>query len=128
MEVLTGRCTNQEESRLTVNSNLTLILCHRAVNKVDARKFPSGKARLENAGNIAFCFLMTAVSLVLIVLSIMELVEGKKDTSFHYPSVIAVGVAFVTKLALFTYCWSLRNKYSQVRILWEVSIIEHILI
>lgn len=101
-------------------SNVTLILCHRAVNKVDARKFPSGKARLENAGNIAFCFLMTAVSLVLIVLSIMELVEGKKDVSFHYPSVIAVGVAFATKLALFTYCWSLRNKYSQVRILWEV--------
>jgi cation diffusion facilitator family transporter len=100
-------------------SNLTLILCHRAVNKVDARKFPSGKARLENAGNIAFCFLMTAVSLVLIVLSIMELVDGEKDLTFHYPSVIAVGVAFVTKLALFTYCWSLRNKYSQVRILWE---------
>lgn len=62
---------------------------------------------------------MTAVSLVLIVLSIMELVEGKKDTTFHYPSVIAVGVAFVTKLCLFAYCWSLRNKYSQVRILWE---------
>ncbi|EGP83784.1 unnamed protein product [Zymoseptoria tritici ST99CH_1A5] len=100
-------------------SNLTLILCHRAVNRVDARRFPSGKARLETAGNIAFCFLMTAVSLVLIVMSIRELTDKNHDVKFHYPSVIAVGIAFCTKLALFLYCFSLRNKYSQVRILWE---------
>ena len=39
--------------------------------------------------------------------------------TFHLPSVIAVGVAFVTKASLFLYCWALRNKYSQIRILWE---------
>jgi hypothetical protein len=33
--------------------------------------------------------------------------------------VIAVGIAFVTKLGLFLYCWALRNKYSQIHILWE---------
>ncbi|KAI4192564.1 MAG: hypothetical protein LQ350_008621, partial [Teloschistes chrysophthalmus] len=57
-------------------SNITLIVCNRAVSKVDPRRFPSGKARIETAGNIVFCFLMTAVSFILIVLASMELVEG----------------------------------------------------
>ena len=100
-------------------SNLTLILCNRAVNRVDPRRFPSGKARIETAGNIAFCFLMTAVSLILIVQSAVQIAEKKEDSKFHLPSVIAVGIAFVTKLVLFIYCWALRNKYSQIRILWE---------
>jgi divalent metal cation (Fe/Co/Zn/Cd) transporter len=101
-------------------SNLTLILCNRAVNRVDPRRFPSGKGRLETAGNIAFCFLMTAVSLILIVQSIRELVEKNDHVSgIHIPSVIAVGIAFVTKFGLFLYCWALRHKYSQIHILWE---------
>ena len=103
-------------------SNLTLILCNRAVKRVDPRRFPSGKARIETSGNIAFCFLMTAVSFILIVLSAMELAgdnQGEATGNFHLPSVIAVGIAFATKLGLFAYCWALRNKYSQIRILWE---------
>lgn len=102
-------------------SNITLILCNRAVNRVDGRKFPSGKARIETAGNICFCFLMCSVSFILIVLSARDLASGSdtETTKFHLPSVIAVCVAFATKLALFFYCWALRNKYSQIRILWE---------
>lgn len=102
-------------------SNLTLLLCNRAVNHVDPRKFPSGKARIETAGNIAFCFLMTSVSFILIVLSARDLVAGSdsETSKFHLPSVIAVSIAFVTKFSLFLYCWALRNKYSQIRILWE---------
>ncbi|KAF2104104.1 cation diffusion facilitator 1 [Rhizodiscina lignyota] len=102
-------------------SNITLIVCNRAVKRVDPRKFPSGKARIETAGNIAFCFLMTIVSSVIIVQSVVEIARGSDNEtkSFHLPSVIAVAVAFGTKLALFFYCWSLRNKYSQIRILWE---------
>ena len=102
-------------------SNVTLIACNRAVKTVDPRKFPSGKARIETAGNIVFCFLMTAVSFILIVLSTRDLVAGSQSdtTRFHLPSVIAVSVAFATKVALFIYCWSLRNAYSQVHILWE---------
>lgn len=105
-------------------SNITLITCHRAIKTVDSRRFPSGKARIETAGNIVFCFLMTAVSFILIVLSIMELSHGAPSTgtstkSFHLPSIIAVAVAFTTKLTLFAYCWTLRNVYSQIRILWE---------
>ena len=102
-------------------SNITLIVCNRAVKKVDPRKFPSGKARIETAGNIVFCFLMTSVSFILIVLSAMELSQGSQSTTkdFHLPSVIAVAIAFCTKLALFAYCWALRNVYSQIRILWE---------
>lgn len=100
-------------------SNLTLILCNRAVNRVDPRRFPSGKARIETAGNIAFCFLMTAVSLILIVQSAVQLARNDSSSTFYLPSVIAVAVAFATKLGLFLYCWALRNKYSQIRILWE---------
>lgn len=105
-------------------SNITLITCHRAIKTVDPRRFPSGKARIETAGNIVFCFLMTSVSFILIVLSIMELSHGAPSTgtskkAFHLPSVIAVAVAFTTKLTLFAYCWTLRNVYSQIRILWE---------
>ncbi|KAJ5682660.1 hypothetical protein N7462_005825 [Penicillium macrosclerotiorum] len=102
-------------------SNLTLLLCNKAVNRVDSRKFPAGKARIETAGNICFCFLMTAVSFIIIAFSIREIVEGS-DTllaPFHLPSIIAVSVAFFTKLGLFLYCFALRNQVSQIRILWE---------
>ncbi|KAJ5961284.1 uncharacterized protein N7479_008434 [Penicillium vulpinum] len=102
-------------------SNLTLLLCNKAVNRVDPRKFPAGKARIETAGNICFCFLMTAVSFIIIAFSIRELAVGSEEETqnFHLPSVIAVAVAFATKLALFLYCWALRNQVSQIRILWE---------
>lgn len=114
--------TTMADSIFDPLSNLTLILCARAVKRVDHRRFPSGKSRIENAGNIAFCFLMIAVGLILIVESIRSLVEGnggKLTGEFHLPSVIAVAVAFSTKLCLFLYCFALRNKYSQIRILWE---------
>jgi divalent metal cation (Fe/Co/Zn/Cd) transporter len=102
-------------------SNVTLMLTNRAVNRVDGRRFPSGKARIETAGNIVFCFIMTAVSLIIIVQSIRDLVEGSKTltSDFHLASIIAVGIAFATKLCLFLYCFALRNVYSQIRILWE---------
>lgn len=104
-------------------STLTLILCHRAVNKVNGARYPQGKARIETAGNIAFCSLMGAVSLVLIVVSALELAQGMQEhktvEEFHLPSTIAVAIAFVTKLCLFIYCYSLRERYSQVQILWE---------
>jgi len=106
-------------------SNLTLLLSNKAVSRVDPRKFPAGKARIETAGNIVFCFLMTSVSFILIAFSAKELVDGTSESggptvkAFHLPSVIAVAVAFTTKFALFLYCWALRNTYSQIRILWE---------
>lgn len=102
-------------------SNVTLMLCNRAVKRVNPRTFPSGKARIETAGNIVFCFLMTSVSSIILVVSIQEIVGGHDTITrpFHLRSVIAVGIAFSTKLVLFIYCWALRNVYSQVRILWE---------
>ncbi|KIV97431.1 hypothetical protein PV10_01185 [Exophiala mesophila] len=113
--------TTMADSIFDPLSNLTLILSHKAVQKVDARKFPAGKARIENAGNIVFCFLMIAVSFILIAFSIQDLSQGSTDEtkSFHLPSVIAVSIAFCTKFLLFLYCWALRNQYSQIRILWE---------
>jgi cation diffusion facilitator family transporter len=100
-------------------SNVTLIVTNRAVRHVDPSRFPSGKARLETVGNIAFCFIMTAVSFILIAFSARELTEGGEGVnSFHLPSVIAVAIAFVTKLGLFLYTWAIKDKYSQIRILW----------
>lgn len=102
-------------------SNITLMVTNRAVRRVDPNRFPSGKARLETVGNIVFCFLMTSVSFILIAFSVRELSEGRvQDTTpFHLPSVIAVSVAFATKLSLFLYCWALKDKYSQIMILWQ---------
>jgi cation diffusion facilitator family transporter len=103
-------------------SNITLIFANRAVRRVDPARFPSGKARLETVGNITFCFLMTAVSLILIAFSARELADREGEggvNRFHLPSVIAVSVAFVTKLALFLYTWALKDRYSQILILWQ---------
>ncbi|KAJ8113867.1 hypothetical protein OPT61_g4106 [Boeremia exigua] len=113
--------TTMADSLFDPLSNLTLIMCARAVSRVDARKFPSGKARIETAGNLSFCALMITVSVVIIVESIRTVAEhsGKDTNDFFLPSVIAVAIAFATKFSLFLYCWALRNKYSQVRILWE---------
>ncbi|KAF2683617.1 cation diffusion facilitator 1 [Lentithecium fluviatile CBS 122367] len=114
--------TTMADSLFDPLSNLTLILSARAVKRVDGRKFPSGKARIETAGNIFFCFLMITVSVVIIVESIRTVAEhnnAKETNDFFLPSVIAVCIAFATKFSLFLYCWALRNKYSQVRILWE---------
>ncbi|USP74777.1 uncharacterized protein yc1106_02051 [Curvularia clavata] len=113
--------TTMADSLFDPLSNLTLILCNRAVARVDARKFPSGKARIETAGNLCFCALMITVSVVIIVESIRTVAEhsGPETNDFYLPSVIAVSIAFATKFSLFLYCWALRNKYSQVRILWE---------
>lgn len=103
-------------------SNVTLIMTNRAVRHVDPSRFPSGKARLETVGNIVFCFLMTAVSFILISFSIRDLVDRRGSAGlnkFHLPSVIAVAVAFATKLVLFLYTWSIKDRYSQIRILWQ---------
>ncbi|KAL5336975.1 hypothetical protein BJX70DRAFT_260278 [Aspergillus crustosus] len=113
--------TTMADSVFDPLSNLTLLLCNKTVNRVDPRKFPAGKARIETAGNICFCFLMTAVSFLLVAFSIRDLVGGSDTETgdFHLPSVIAVSVAFCTKFALFLYCFALRNQVSQIRILWE---------
>lgn len=102
-------------------SNVMLILSNRAINHVDPRRYPSGKARIETAGNIVFCFLMCSVSFILIVLSARGLAAGSSSETnrFHLPSVVAVSIAFTTKLCLLLYCWALRDVYSQIRILWE---------
>ena len=100
-------------------SNVAIIVSARAVKKTDARQFPSGRSRIETVGNIIFCFVMNSVSWILIVLSVQELITSTKGALFNLPSVIAVAIAFTVKLSLFFYCWTLRNKYSQVRILWE---------
>ncbi|KAJ4373174.1 hypothetical protein N0V83_003466 [Neocucurbitaria cava] len=114
--------TTMADSLFDPLSNLTLIMCNRAVARVDGRKFPSGKARIETAGNLSFCALMITVSVVIIVESIRTVAEhrdGPETNDFYLPSVIAVAIAFATKFSLFLYCWAIRNKYSQVRILWE---------
>ena len=102
-------------------SGLMLFMSHRAVDKVDHRRYPSGRARISTAGNIVFSFIMFSVSLVLIVMSCRDLAAGSSDETkgFFLPSVIAVAVAFGTKLTLFFMCWTIKDIYSQVDILWR---------
>ena len=113
--------TTMADSIFDPLSNLMLIMANRAVKRVDPNRFPSGKARLETAGNISFSFLMTSVSLILICFSVEELATRSSTdlNKFHLPSVIAVTIAFATKLALFLYCMGIKQNYSQVEILWQ---------
>ncbi|KAF4997595.1 hypothetical protein FGRMN_3734 [Fusarium graminum] len=111
--------TTMADSIFDPLSNLTLILSARAIRRVDPRRFPAGKARLETVGNIVFCFLMIAVSLIIIAFACQELTQSEGDKDFHLPAVISVCCAFATKFALFLYCWALKDKYSQVNILWQ---------
>ncbi|KAG5989366.1 hypothetical protein E4U52_005636 [Claviceps spartinae] len=100
-------------------STLALIFSHRAIKRVDPRRFPAGKARLETVGNIIFCFLMTSVSLIIVAFAAQELATSNTPKAFNLPSVISVCAAFLTKFSLFLYCWSIKDKYSQVNILWQ---------
>ncbi|KAL3424740.1 cation efflux family protein [Phlyctema vagabunda] len=113
--------TTMADSVFDPMSNIMLILSNRAVKRVDPNRFPSGKARLETVGNIVFSFLMTSVSFILITFSIRDLVVGNEGelNKFHLPSVLAVAVAFSTKFGLWLYCWALKDKYSQIMILWQ---------
>ncbi|KAJ6512084.1 cation efflux family-domain-containing protein [Mycena vitilis] len=101
-------------------ANFVLNYCHRKAVTADPRRFPSGGSRLETIGDVVYCSTMGSVSVVLIAFAVQDLVKGStgKET-LHIPSVVAVGVAFITKLALFIYCYSVRSKNSQVRVLWE---------
>jgi len=74
---------------------------------------------LEVIGDIIYSGTMGSVSVVLIAFSIQELVRGAESDHFHLPSVIVVAISFVVKFILFLYCYSIRSKNSQVRVLWE---------
>ncbi|PBL04361.1 CDF-like metal transporter [Armillaria gallica] len=102
-------------------ANLLLNQLHRKSKRVDFDKYPGGGARLTTIGNIVYSFAMLSVSILLVAFSIQDLTTHKDgDTlDFNVPSVIAVGVAFVTKVLLFLYCFSIRNSSSQVQVLWE---------
>lgn len=103
-------------------SNVILIAANRATRSVDPRRFPSGRARLETVGNVVFCFLMLAVSFILVAFSIRDIAErsGVGGVSvFHLSAVIAATTSFVTKFCLFLYCSTLRKRYSQVHIVWK---------
>ncbi|KAK3987715.1 cation efflux family protein [Cladorrhinum sp. PSN332] len=103
-------------------SNVILIAANRATHSVNPRRFPSGRARLETVGNIVFCFLMLAVSFVLIAFSVRDIAErsalgGVRE--FHLSAVIAAITSFITKFCLFLSCFTLRNRYKQVHIVWQ---------
>ncbi|KAL7765467.1 hypothetical protein ACKLNR_003383 [Fusarium oxysporum f. sp. zingiberi] len=88
--------TTMADSIFDPLSNLTLILSARAIRHVDSRRFPAGKARLET-----------------------ELSRGVQEKEFKIAAVISVCCAFATKFVLFLYCWALKDKYSQINILWQ---------
>ncbi|KAJ7644281.1 cation efflux family-domain-containing protein [Roridomyces roridus] len=100
-------------------ANIVLHIVHRKAVNADPRRYPSGGSRLEVIGDIIYSGTMGSVSVVLIAFSIQELVRGAESDHFHLPSVIVVAISFVVKFILFLYCYSIRSKNSQVRVLWE---------
>ncbi|KAJ8457448.1 hypothetical protein ONZ45_g18307 [Pleurotus djamor] len=102
-------------------SNLLLFWLHRKSKTLNVDRWPVGGARLETIGNIVYGFLMASVNLIVIVEAVRTLATKSDDSleKFHVPSIVAVAAAFGVKFLLFLYCFSLRNKSSQVRVLWE---------
>lgn len=100
-------------------ANLVLNWLHRKSENVDERKWPIGGSRFEPIGNITYAALMGMVSAILVVESIKELATGDGDKKLHIASLIAVGVAFVTKAILAIYCFGLRKYSSQVEVLYQ---------
>ena len=66
---------------------------------------------------------MCAVNVVVVAESLRSIIghaPSDPDTNtFYPPALFAVGSALGVKLLLFLYCFSLRNKDSQIRMLWE---------
>ena len=100
-------------------ANIVLNWLHRKSERVDERKWPIGGSRFEPIGNITYAAIMGMVSAILIVQSIQELAKGEADRKLYLPSLIAVAVAFLTKLALAIYCFGLRKYSSQVEVLYQ---------
>ncbi|KAG6889343.1 hypothetical protein C0995_001751 [Termitomyces sp. Mi166 len=107
------------DSVFDIGSNVLLFWLHKKAEKLDANRWPVGGARLETIGNIVYGFLMDSVNLVVVVESVRSIVTKEDVKKFHLPSIIAVAVALGVKFLLFLYCFSLRSKSSQVRVLWE---------
>ncbi|KAM0751634.1 hypothetical protein T439DRAFT_324824 [Meredithblackwellia eburnea MCA 4105] len=101
-------------------ANGVLYYCHKKGEHVDLRDYPSGGSKFETIGDIVYSGVMGSVSVILVAFSIQDLVKGDPgDKTLHIPAAVVVGIAFLTKLALFLYCFSIRGKNSQVRVLWE---------
>ncbi|GJN94228.1 hypothetical protein Rhopal_007302-T1 [Rhodotorula paludigena] len=100
-------------------ANLILWWCHRQSDRVDLMKYPSGGSKFESIGDIVYSGIMGAVSVILVAFSVQDLARRNTDKELHIPALIVVGIAFATKFALFAYCFSIRGKNSQVRVLWE---------
>jgi len=64
---------------------------------------------------------MGSVDLVVIVESLRSIITKHGDSlgPFHIPSIAAVAAALAVKFLLFLYSYSLRDKSSQVQVLWQ---------
>lgn len=102
-------------------ANVLLNWLHRKSKKLDPRKWPAGGSRLENAGNITYAAVMGSVSVILIVESARDMASHKSTDveTLYVPSLIAVGIAFVTKAVLGVLNYTYRKRSSQLDMLWE---------
>jgi divalent metal cation (Fe/Co/Zn/Cd) transporter len=102
-------------------ANVLLNWLHRKSTRLDKQKWPAGGSRLENAGNIAYAAVMGSVSVLLIVESARDIGSHKPTDVevLHVPSLIAVGIALVTKIVLGIFNYAYRKHSSQLEMLWE---------
>ncbi|KZV99562.1 CDF manganese transporter [Exidia glandulosa HHB12029] len=113
------------DSVFDIGSNLMLYWLHRKARNLDVNKWPVGGSRVENIGNIIYGehhLMMSSVNLIVVVESFRTVITHNPEddlNKFHVPSIVAVGAALGVKFILFLYCLPLRNKSSQVEMLWE---------
>ena len=109
------------ESCCEAVSNIGLNYLHRKSRRLSGSpRWPAGAGRLGNAGNICFAFALMAVSLVLIVESIIALASSNHELGkFSVAAIIAAACGFGIKLFLAVYCFIFRKHSSQLEMLWE---------
>ncbi|KAL2859822.1 uncharacterized protein BJX67DRAFT_368722 [Aspergillus lucknowensis] len=96
-----------------------------AMRSLNPSRFSSDYVWLKTASDMAFSFLKSVVSLISMIIIIAfttfdPTINGTEGSTYFYlPSVIALITTFVSKLMLFLYFWDLKDRYPDVRILWQ---------
>lgn len=107
-------------------SNLNLYFWNRVMNRIDKDNYPGGKSRFENVGNIIFCWIMSAVSAVLIAVSSLEIantrqIKGPTETGDSVLNIAQIAIlctSIVLKTTFMLICFPLRKRYSQMHTLF----------
>jgi len=91
-------------------SSTVMVVTQRLAARPSIYKYPVGRTRIETAGIILFCALMTTLAVQLIVESARALAGGARaNEPLKTVPLVCVGIALFSKSCMFIYCFLLRR-------------------